>query len=201
MKLLLPMGPVAWLAVSMAVAGALAADPGPARGTSIASGRLRVEFDAASGRLRMQSGGREFAVAQFAGPGRAVATVEKVGPGTTFGPGWMLKIQASAIGILPVSEDRVLVREGSPWVLIRRDGSAVPATPGNRVEALEAALDLGVDAANRPLKLLGPAGLSDLAKNPGQHVVTAIADPASGAGVVAGLVRIDAASGVLLTRP
>lgn len=198
MRRLKAIGGLAWLAVWVAVDGALGQDPGPARGTPIGTGRVRVEFDKASGSLRMQSGGRQFAVARFVEPGRATSTVEKVGAETPFGPGWMLKIGPSRTGILPVSENRVLVRDGSPWVLIRRDGRTLPATRGNRVEAIEAVLDLGADPAK--LKGLGPGGLFDPAKNPGQHVVTAIADPASGAGVVAGLVRIDAASGVLLTK-
>jgi len=196
MRLLKAIGGLAWLAVSMAVDGAPGKDTDQARGISMGAGRVRVEFDKASGSLRVQCSGRQFAVARFAEPDRATSDVEKVGAETPFGPGWMLKIGPG--------ENRVLVREGSPWVLIRRDGPGtvrrmvVPTAAGNRVEALAASLDLGVDAAK--LKGLGPGGLFDPAKNPGQHVVTAVADPATGAGVVAGLVRIDAASGVLLTK-
>jgi len=183
-------GGLASLAVWLAAEGASGQAPGPLHGTTLGTGPVRVAFEKMSGALRVQCGGRQFAVARFAEPGRATSTIEKVGPETPFGPAWLLKIEPG--------ENRVLVRDESPWVLIRRDGRAMPAGPGNRVEALEAVLDLGIDATK--LKGLGPGGLFDPAKNPGQHVVTAIADPASGAGVVAGLVRIDAASGVLLTN-
>ena len=190
MSLTKAIGILAWLVVSLAAAGAIGEEAGPPGSKTIGSNRVLAAFDEASGALRLQSGGRQFAVARFADPGRATAIVEKVGPETPFGPGWMMKIGPG--------ENRVLIREGSSLVLIRRDGRFAPATPGNRVQALEATLDLELEAAN--LKGLGADGLFDPAKNPGQHVVAAIADPATGAGVVAGLVRIDAVSGVLLTK-
>ena len=204
MKRLKAIGGVAWMILSMAAAGALGQDPGPPGRTTIDNGRVRVQFDRASGSLRIQSGGRQFAVGRFAEPAAAV-TVEKVGPETLLGPGSMLKIGSSRTGVSPVSENRVLVRDGSPWVLIRRDdraasfGMLAPASPGNRVQALEATLDLGADAAK--LKGLGPGR----ALRPRQEPGPARGDGPcrsrqSGAGVVAGLVQIDAASGVLLTK-
>lgn len=190
MRFVTTTGALAWLALSVAVAGALGQVAAPPGSKTIESGRVLVAFDESTGTLRMSSGPQPFAVARLTGPGALTCAVEKVHSDRAFGPGRVMKIAPG--------ENRVLVRDGSPWVLIRRDARAAPATPGKRVEALQATLDLRVETAR--LKGLGPAGLFDPANNPGQHVVTAIADPATGAGVVAGLVRIDAASGVLLSK-
>ena len=49
-------------------------------------------------------------------------------------------------------------------------------------------------------KGLSPAGLFDPVNNPGQHLFTAVADPKTNAGVIAGLARIESASPVVHTR-
>lgn len=161
----------------------------PAGTKEIAAGPVKAQFDTAKGTVVLQGGGRTFASGQFVEPGKGTCVVERV-PGTTpFGPGSMMKIGPG--------EHRVLVRDGSPFILIRPDPRALPAGPGRRVEVFRAALDVGTPPIQ--LKVLGPGGLFDPARNPGQHVVSAVADPATRSGVVAGLARIDAASGVLLT--
>ena len=156
---------------------------------SIIAGGVAARFDPATGQLTLSKDGRDYAVAQFAEPGRAECAVVKVGGDGPLSPGSMLNIGPG--------ENRVAVREGSPFVYLRRDCRGQPA-PKNRFEALTAVLDLGVEAGQ--LRGVGPAGLFSPGANPGQHVLTAVADPATGAGVVSGLVRIEAVSGVVLTR-
>jgi len=72
----------------------------------------------------------------------------------------------------------VVVREGSPFVYLRRDCRTADAK--NRFEALTAVLIWAIAAGQ--LKGLGPAGLFSVDANPGQHVLTAVADPTTGAG-------------------
>ena len=156
---------------------------------TISAGKISVRFDSTSGMLSLLKDGREYAAAKFSEPGKASCRVEKIGGRESFGPGRMLRIGPGDNG--------VAVRDGSSFVFIRRDARGLNAAQ-NRVEALSAVLDLG--AAPGPWKGSGPDGLFDPAQNAGQHVMTTIADPATGAGVVAGIVRIDAVSGVVFTK-
>jgi hypothetical protein len=150
-----------------------------------------AHFDTTTGRLTLRSNGREFAEAAFAAPGRSTCTVEPVADTVPWGPGAVLQIGPNA--------HRVLVREGSPFIFMRRDArTEAKRDAGASCEVLQMPLDLDADAM--ALKGLGPAGLFDPAANPGQHVWTAVADPTSGGGVVAGLVKIDAVSAVVTTR-
>ncbi len=157
---------------------------------SISGGKLEARFDPASGRLTLLENGKAFAVGELAGAGKTECSTERLGQDSPLGPGSVLKVGPG--------EGRVVIRQGSPFVFIRRDGRSGPVVqPGNRAQVLRAKLDLGVAAGK--LKVLGPGGLLDPAGNKGQHVLSAVADPVSGAGVVAGLVRIDAVSGALFT--
>lgn len=187
---------IAVLASLVALLRGLGGDALAADVRSIDSGCTRVTFDPASGMLRVEAAGRIFAAARFAEPGRAAATIERLDGANPFGRGWMMKIAPGDNRVILC--EKTFGQDSTPWVFIRRDGRAASASAGHRVEALRATLDLGVDAAK--LKVLGPGGLFDPGNNPGQHVVTAVADPATGSGVVAGLVHIDAASGVVLTK-
>jgi len=176
------------LLVSLTSLGAcMGTQPQPPPSDRIAAGDIEARFDAAGGTLSLRRGGREFASGRFTEAGHGAAAVEKTGAGSPWGPGWMMKIGPG--------ENRVAVREGSPFVFLRRDPRSAPPSEGNRVEVTRLAL---AGEASK-YRALGPGGLFDLAANPGQHVLSAVADPSTRAGVVAGLVRIDAASGVLFT--
>jgi hypothetical protein len=159
------------------------------RAETIRSGDMSADFDPASGRLTFARAGKVFASAAFAEPGKAKCEVESVSGRQPLGPGKMLKIGPG--------ENRVLVREGSPFIYVRNDPRGVPAS-SNRVDGLIATLDLGV--APEKVRVVGAAGVFQPQHNRGQHVVTGVAVRETGAGVVAGLVRIDAASGVALTK-
>lgn len=156
---------------------------------TISSGDLSASFDPGSGRLVLARAGKAFASADFAEPGKADCRKDKVGARQPVGPGRML-----AIG---PGDNRVVVSEGSPFVFIRRDPRGIPA-PSNRVEVVTLAIDLGI--APEKIKGIGSGGLFALPQNPGQHVFTALADPATGSGIVVGLVQIEAASGTLFTK-
>ena len=154
----------------------------------ISAGGLAVRFDAVGRQLRLDRHGKTFGTAAWLGADRVhkepTPADSPFAPGTTItlGPG----------------ENRIVVREGAPFVFVRRDPRQVQATmPGRRVGVLEIVVSAEAEAAR--LKGVGPAGLFDPASNPGQHLFTAIADPATGAGIVAGVVKIDAASAVLAT--
>ncbi len=144
-----------------------------------------------TGVLRMFNGHHEFASSQFMDTNKGKVTVEKLPKDSPFAPGHMLKITPG--------DNRVVIRQGSPFVFIRRDARSMkPIQPSNRINALKA--NLNIDSTDGNLKAIGPEGLFDPANNRGQHVVTAIADPATYSGIVAGIVRIDASSPVLFTE-
>lgn len=168
---------------------ALATTGGVVLAESISNGHVSAGFDPVSGVLTLSKGEKVFASAALAEPGKSSCTVEKINGSDPLGPGSMLKIGPG--------DNRVVVSEGSSFVLVRRDPRGLQA-PRNRVEALALKLDLGV--APETIKGIGSGGLFTLPQNPGQHVFTALANPATGAGVVAGLARIDAASGTLFTK-
>jgi hypothetical protein len=183
---------------------------GTAWAETITMGDLSADFDPASGRLTFARGGKVFVSAAYAEPGRVGCEVEKLSAKQTFGPGMMLKIGPGG--------DRVLVREGSPFVYIRRDPRQAPNVPElkqaklytakgykeinamvkNRIEVLSTALELG--AAPEKIRVTGANGLHTPQNNAGQLVVTGVADMETGAGIVAGLVRIDAVCGTALTK-
>jgi hypothetical protein len=154
---------------------------------SVRCGDLSASFDPASGILTLAKGGKVFASAPFAEAGKV--SCDRLAGGGAFEPGLMLRIGPG--------ENRVSLREGSPFVFIRRDPRNMQS-PSNRVEAVALSIDLGIKPEK--IKGIGSGGLFTLARNPGQHVFTALADPSTGGGVVAGLVRIDGASGVLTTK-
>jgi len=177
-----------WLAVALGLAGA--ALSAPAAGVlTVSAGGVAARFDPGSGLLTLSRDGRDYAAAQFAAPASATCAVAAVDRAELLGPGHTLNIGPG--------DNWVAVRDGSPFVYVRRDCRVTPA-PQHRFEALAAALDWGVPAGQ--LKAIGPGGLCSAGANPGQHVLTAVADPATGAGVVAGLARIEAVSGVALTK-
>ncbi len=156
---------------------------------TISAGDMAAHFDVATGELSFLRGGHVFAAGKFSEPGTATCEVEQVE--SSFGPGQLIKIGPG--------ENRVFVRDGSPFVFLRRDPRLTGTLPPyRRVVALEIKLTEGV-AGSTP-KGLSPAGLFDPVTNPGQHLFTAIADPVTTSGVIAGLARIGSASPVVRTR-
>jgi len=150
----------------------------------INNGKLFAGLDTATGILTLAAGGQPFASGLFVAPGKASCSVVDLGADSPFGPGSMMKISPG--------ENRIVIAQNAPFVFIRRDPrSAEVQMPGHRVTVFQAQLNLDTSA-----KGLGAGGLYEPIADPGQHVVTAIANPLTRAGVVAGLVRIDAASGV-----
>ena len=143
-----------------------------------------------TGVLRMYNGQHEFASAEFMDANKGECTVENLPDNSPFGPGQMMKITPG--------DNRIVICEDSSFVLIRRDPRSMKSVqPSNRINALKAKLYIDSSVSN--LKAMGPEGLFDPANNRGQHVVTAIADPDNYAGIVAGIVKIEAASPVLFT--
>ena len=97
----------------------------------------------------------------------------------------------------------VVIPDGSPLIFIRRDPrAAVTASPGHHVDVLTLQLKLGVGASQ--LRVLGPGGLFDIKSNPGQHIFSAVAQSPGKTGlpggIGVGMVRIEAASGVVFTK-
>ena len=95
---------------------------------SIIAGGVAARFDPATGQLTLSKDGRDYAVAQFAEPGRAECAVVKVGGDGPLSPGSMLNIGPG--------ENRVAVREGSPFVYLRRDCRGQPAPKNRFVEMM-----------------------------------------------------------------
>lgn len=156
---------------------------------TISAGVISARFYTDSGELSFMCAGRVFATGKFSEPGAATCEVEHVK--SSFGPGQMLKIGPG--------ENRIFVREGSPFVFVRRDPrlrETVP--PYRRVVALE--IKLTESFAHTSLKGLSPAGLFDPVNNPWQHLFTAVADPVTNSGVIAGLARIESSSPVVRTH-
>ncbi|HUT88999.1 MAG TPA: signaling protein [Thermoguttaceae bacterium] len=135
----------------------------------ISAGRLAVRWDAADGRLRLERDGKTFGMAEWVGPAKGPVRSGKITDGALFGPGAMMRFGPG--------EKRILLREGSPFVFVRQDPRQAEAImPGRRVGVLEIAVTAEAEVAR--LKGVGPAGLFDPANNPGQHLFTAVADPA-----------------------
>ena len=156
---------------------------------TISAGDMAAHFDVATGELSFLRGGCVFAVGKFSEPGAAKCKVEHVK--STFGHGQMLRIGPG--------ENRVFVRDGSPFVFVRRDSRLSETVPPyRRIVVLE--IKLTDSVMFTCTKGLSPAGLFDPVSNPGQHLFTAVADPVTNAGVIAGLARIESASPVVRTR-
>ena len=92
--------------------------------------------------------------------------------------------------------DQVMIFPDSPFVFFRstlKNGAAQQVT--NRISYAALTLSLGAPAA--ALNTLGTGGLLKPDKNPGSYMWTAVADPATRRGVVAGWVTTDRGSGIV----
>jgi hypothetical protein len=158
--------------------------------TQISAGRMAIHWDAGAAHFRLERDGTTFGLARCTGSGPGTLRSGRIPDNSPFAPGTVLTFGPG--------ENRILLREGSPFVFVRRDPRPVQAAmPGCRVGVLE--IEVTINRAVSQLKGMGPAGLFHPADNPGQHLFTAVADPVTGAGIVAGLVKIDAASAVVTT--
>ena len=89
----------------------------------ISAGRLAVRFHGPRANSALQRDGKTFGKAEWVGPGKAPFPSEKTPDGSPFGPGVMLK---SGPG-----ENRILLREGSPFVFVTAGPTTGQATmPG-----------------------------------------------------------------------
>jgi len=156
---------------------------------TLRSGDLSATLDP-QGILTLKKGGTTWLTASFAMGDKIKFEAVDLATGTPFGEGQMLADHASS--------DRILLLKGSPFVYLRRDARNRPvAPPSKSINALEATLQLDTPATS--LVCSGPNGLFKADHNQGQHLFTAIADPADNRGVVAGIVTIDAVSPVVFT--
>ena len=156
--------------------------------TAIQNSRLRVAFDEQSGRLALtdRATQRAFAtVENFAGKGSVVRAVSVAGEQT---------LEA----IHPDGRrDSVVIAGDQPFVFFRallKNGGA-SATITNRIPYPALSLDLGLPAS--ALNVLGTGGLLKPDKNPGSYMWTAVADPTTRRGVVAGWVTTERGSGIV----
>ena len=173
----------------------------------IQAGDIKAGYDSGTGVLTLSYNGKTFATGTFGG-GPGTCVLEKDARHGALGTGEMLKIGPG--------ENRVFVKEGSRFVFLRRDGRNSAQQPGNKVEVYNAVVTVG----KKPEKIrgLGPSGLFEFGQdssiryltpavqktqgsftNLGHHVTVTLGDPGTGAGVVAGIVRVDAVSGVVFT--
>jgi len=170
----------------LAVGIVSAADP------SVQNASLRVRFEESSRRLLLCPAASDAAFAcsaAFAPAGVPVRTV-KISD-RVFGKGKALE------AVFPDGHrDQVMLFPDTPFALFRRtlkNGDAQTVT--NRVSYPALSVDLGLPAA--ALNSLGTGGLLRPDKNPGSYMWTAVADPKTRRGVVAGWISTDRGSGVV----
>ena len=160
--------------------------------SSVQNAQLRVRFDEPSRRLILcaRSTDTAFATADaFAPDGVPVKTVTV--KDRVFGKG-----EALEASFPDGRRDQVLVFPDSPFVFFRsvlKNGQTQTVT--NRVTYPALKVELGVPVA--ALNTLGTGGLLKPDKNPGSYMWTAVADPATRRGVVAGRVTTDRGSGIV----
>jgi hypothetical protein len=164
----------------------MAADP------SVQNERLRARYEASSHRLILgeRATGQAFAVSEAFVPADVPVRTVKVND-RVFGKG-----EALEAAFPDGHSDHVLVFPNTPFVFFRRtlkNGDAQSVT--NRIAYPPLALKLGLPSA--ALNSLGTGGLLKPEKNPGSYMWTAVADPATRRGVVAGWVTTDRGSGIV----
>ncbi len=159
---------------------------------SVRNGLLLARYDAPAHRLVLSAGasGQAFATADtFAPEGtpvRAVKVSDRI-----FGQGDALEATRT-----DGRRDQVILFPEAPFVFFRsilKNGAAPQVT--NRITYAALKLDLGLPAD--ALNTLGTGGLLKPDKNPGSYMWTAVADPATRRGVVAGWVTTDRGSGIV----
>ena len=159
---------------------------------SVQNSQLSVRYEAQSQRLVLSTGpaDRPFATAgRFVPEGttvRAIKVSDRI-----FGKGDALE------ATLPDGRrDQVSVFPGNPFVFFRRtlkNNGTRQVT--NRISYAALQVDLGLPTS--ALNTLGTGGLLKPDKNPGSYMWTAVADPETRRGVVAGWVTTDRGSGIV----
>ncbi|MDR2850031.1 MAG: alpha-galactosidase [Verrucomicrobiota bacterium] len=171
----------------------LAAGTVPATERSIGQGAAQATHDDQTGRLTLIDRATQTAFAtveHFTGPG-ALVRVTPIDDATLHASGDCLEA-AYPDG----RRDQVLALNGQPFVFFRtilKNGDAPTVT--NRVPYPALSLDLGQPPA--ALNALGTGGLLKPDKTPGSYMWTAVADPATRRGVVAGWVTTRRGSGIV----
>ncbi len=167
---------------------------GSATGAELSIGHERIRATYAEGNRRLtlsdSASGTAFAtVDPFTTEGASVRT--SAVKDKTFAKG-----EALEASYPDGSRDQVLVFKDLPFVFFRRlpkNGDVQSVT--NRVAYLPLKLALGLPINS--LNTLGTGGLLKPDKNPGSYMWTAVADPATRRGVVAGWVTTDRGSGIV----
>jgi len=124
------------------------------------------------------------------GSARVISSTDR-----TFGSG-----QALEVAYRNGDTDSILLFPQLPFVLFRstiHNGSAVTSVT-EKVRPVRFAVNFGVGA--QKLKVLGTGGLADPGKAPGSYMWTAVADPETRKGVVAGWISSDRGSGVAFSE-
>ena len=167
-------------------AGWASADP------SVQNASLCVRFDPSSRQLVLceRATGKSFAVADNFAPEGVPVKSETI-KDRVFGKANAL------VAVHPDGcRDQVLVFPNQPFVFFRRILMSSSAhTVTNRVLYPPLTLNLGLPPS--ALNTLGTGGLLKPDKNPGSYMWTAVADPATRRGVVAGWITTDRGSGVV----
>lgn len=159
---------------------------------SVQNEQLRARFETATHRLILCERPTEqaFAVSDAFVPAGVPVQAIKI-KDRVFGKG-----EALEAAFPDGHRDQVLVFPNRPFVFFRRilkNGTAQAVT--NRVSYPSLTLTLGLPTA--ALNTLGTGGLLKPDKNPGSYMWTAVADPATRRGVVAGWVTTDRGSGIV----
>jgi hypothetical protein len=193
----------------MLVAGILIAAPpawadraseGPVRASRsgadylLDNGLVVVRFNSHSGMLSATAGGRALLCEERLGQhSREVTMIEAAGP---LGHGEAIEVRRA-----DGSRDRIALYPGVPFVCIQRR----LANPGAEVQLVDKTTptSVQVDLGKPPsdLRLLGCDGLTAGDQERASYAFLAAADPAAGAGVVAGWLTHNRASGIVLSRP
>ena len=177
----------AWYVGFLCVAGfAAAAD------TEIGNRRVVFRFEEQSHRLVLsdRASGKAFATSDFFAPAGSAARAVKVAE-RVFAAGDALEVTRP-----DGRRDQVIIDQERPFVFFRsilKNGAAQQVT--NRISYAALKLNLGLPTA--ALTTLGTGGLLKPDKNPGSYMWTAVADPATRRGVVAGWVTTDRGSGIV----
>ena len=169
----------------LSVARAAASEP------AVQNPWIRAAFDTQTGRLSLseRATGKVFASADAFAPADTTLTV------TPF-ERHSFTFDALVFTRADGSRVRVMLAPDAPFVFFQqvvRNGDTPSVT--NRVAYPPLAVDLGL--APDALTALGTGGLAKPANNPGSYMWTALADPATRRGVVAGWVTTERGSGIV----
>ena len=185
---------LSFLFPAITVCAMLAAENATAESV-IQNSRVRVAFDEQSGRVMIadRTTQRTFATVEgFAGEVRTVLVFTPEGAAAILAGGQSLEV------VRPDGRrDQIVIAGERPFVFFRSSlkngGTSTSVT--NRVPYPMLSLDLGLPPVS--LNALGTGGLLKPDKNSGSYMWTAVADPATRRGVVAGWITTERGSGIV----